>query len=64
MSEQSQSDSEFSGLPFHEYCANCNQRFDEKILDPTVTIVETEDERALHSFCDEECLSEWADDAQ
>lgn len=50
---------EFDNLPFHEYCANCNQRFDETILEPTVTIVETDDERALYSFCDEECLSGW-----
>ena len=60
MRKQERANSELGNLPFHEYCAHCDQRFDETILDPTVTIVETEDERAIHSFCDEECLSQWA----
>lgn len=62
MSEDPEGDARFADLPFHEYCAHCNQRFDEKILDPTVMIVETDEERALHSFCDEECLSKWANE--
>lgn len=59
MSEHEQSNKEFDDLPFHEYCAYCNERFDGTILDPTVTIFETDDERVLYSFCDEECLSSW-----
>lgn len=62
MSTQEEANSEFENLPFHEYCAHCNRRFDETILDPTVTIVETADERAIHSFCDQACLSRWTGD--
>lgn len=62
MSDQETSGSALDDLPFHEYCAYCDRRFDETILEPTVTIVETDDERALYSFCDEECLSNWADE--
>lgn len=54
----------FDDLPFHEFCAQCGTRFDETILDPTVTIVEANDERVLHSFCDEDCLDLWAADGQ
>lgn len=53
-------DREHEDLPFHEYCANCNRRFDETVLSPTVTVVEMDDEQVLYSFCDKECLSEWA----
>lgn len=61
MSDQKTSDSALDDLPFHEYCAHCKRQFDGTILDPTVTIVEAEDGRAIHSFCDEDCLSKWAD---
>lgn len=64
MSEQDSTGDGFDDLPFHEYCAQCNKRFNETVLDPTVTIIETDDERVLHSFCDEDCLSEWAADGQ
>lgn len=59
MSEQDRTHEEFENLPFHEYCAHCERKFDDTVLDPTVTIVETDDGRAIHSFCDEECLSNW-----
>lgn len=61
MGEAGQMD-EFPDLPFHEYCANCKTRFDESVLEPSVTIVETDEQRALHSFCDDTCLAEWAPD--
>lgn len=63
MNERVGPETELDDLPFHEYCAGCDRRFDETILEPAVTIVETDDERVLHSFCDEECLSDWADEA-
>lgn len=50
----------FDDLPFHEYCANCGRRFENTVLDPTVTMVEVDEGRVIHSFCDEECLAEWA----
>lgn len=53
-------DGAFDDLPFHEYCANCARTFDGAVLKPTVTVVEVDDERVIHSFCDEGCLSEWA----
>lgn len=49
-------------LPFHEYCAGRNQRFDATVLDPVVRLVDTDDGRVLHSFCDEECVSEQANE--
>lgn len=62
MGEDPETGGRFDDLPFHEFCAHCHRRFDEHVLDPTVTIVETDDERVIHSFCDEGCLSEWATD--
>lgn len=39
MSEKTYTDTDLDELPFHEYCAGCNQRFDGTVLDPTVIIV-------------------------
>lgn len=50
----------FDDLPFHEYCENCGGRFQHTVLDPAVTVVEVDEERVIHSFCDEECLAEWS----
>lgn len=62
MSDPDRTEEGVGDLPFHEYCAHCNTRFDDTVLDPTVKIVEVEEERIIHSFCDEDCLSDWAAD--
>lgn len=58
MSEGDGSNDGFDDLPFHEFCAQCNQRFDGTVLNPTVAIVEREELHVPHSFADGNCLRE------